>query len=57
MQLKTVMDRKEADSQIQKTNYWWGGSSIGVGEWEVQTIGCDRLKDVWYNTGNIANIV
>ena len=32
-------------------------SSIGVGEWEVQTIGCKiGYQDVLYNMGNITNI-
>ena len=31
--------------------------SMGVGKEKVQTIGCNRLKDISYNTRNIANIL
>ena len=35
-----------------------GRGTLGVGEWEVQTIGCKiGYKDVFYDTGNIANIL
>ena len=34
------------------------GGDIGVGKWEVQTIGCKiSYRDVLYNTGKIANIL
>ena len=35
-----------------------GRGNIGVGEWEVQTIGCvTGYKDMLYNMGDIASIL
>ena len=35
-----------------------GRGNLGVGEWEVQTLGCKiGYKDVLYSTENIANIL
>ena len=28
-----------------------------MGEWDIQTTGYKRLKDVLYNRGNIANVL
>ena len=35
-----------------------GGCNIGVGEWEIQTTGCEiGYKDILHNMGNRANIL
>ena len=59
-QLVNITKKKQTHRyRGQASGYQWGGrGSIGVGEWEVQTIGCKTgYKDVLYNTSNIANIL
>ena len=56
----TESNKKEADSQIQRTNCSgeWGRDNIGEVRWEVQIIECQiSYKDALHTTGHIANIL
>ena len=55
-------NKKEADSQIQKTNQWLpveGGPGVdntGIGEWKVQTAGCKVGSRMYCTTWGIQAI-
>ena len=47
-----MQKNKEADSQMQRANLWLpvGKNNIGVGKWEVQTIGCKTGSRMYCTT-------
>ena len=51
-----ITKKKQTHRYREQTSVYSGGGNIGVGEWELQTIGY-KFKDVMYKTGNIAKIL